>query len=678
MGVKFEISSVFKGIDKTSKIIQKIQKVGKIASTKMSGMWEKATGKTAGAFSWLKSKVSGAFSGINSTFQKSGSSLKKFLAIAGTFAGFAAFTAAGKAAINTGAEFGQTLAAASAKFGIFDKSSQDFKNIEKVARDVGATTEFTATEAAKGLDFLAMAGFNANQSIASLPLVVNLATAAGVDLATATDIASDSLGSLGKMSSDTGVLMKNLSDINDLYAKTTTTSNTTMQLMFETFKEAAPIATTAGAKMQELATLTGLLANAGIKGSVAGTTLKNMYVSLANAKSKALAILQKYNIKTKDSTGNFLSMTDILKQMEKGFIKMGTAEKTAALAEIFGRIPLAGVNVLLKEGAKGIDSYREKIDGMQGSSTKMANFMRDTTMGNFKTLGSVIESSGISLFKQLEPTINNVTTGLISFVATVDKFISNGQGLSDTLTLLLKIFAPALMALTFLKIVMGVKSLIIMVKSLIATAKLLNVVLAANPFIAIAMLLIFLVGIIIANWDFFGPYFEKLWLGMKNVAGIVADWIVEKFKLVKDAVMLYVSVIKLFYLQVFKWGSDLVAGILKGFLKLMSYIPGLGDKAAAALKKINDMQGKISDSRNEALMDVQEGVFNVKERVQGRDPDKLYTPARTQKEIYQSTEKEQVEISINDNTGKATIQGGEKSKRANFNFKRNATPAFNN
>jgi len=240
--------------------------------------------------------------------------------------------------VKTGMEFQSTLVAASAKFpeGI-KKGSDAFFKLEAAARKTGATTEFTAAQSAAGLDKLAMAGFNAEQAIVALPGVVDLATASQTDLATASDIATDTLGAFGLASKDATQLGKNLARVNDVMAKTTTTANTDMVMMFETIKQAGPVARAAGADIETFAALTGTMANAGIKASVAGTSLKNAFVNLSAPSKKAGTALDILKVKTKDSQGNMRDIIDVIEDIGKATAEMGTAERLQKLDAIFGK-----------------------------------------------------------------------------------------------------------------------------------------------------------------------------------------------------------------------------------------------------------------------------------------------------------------------------------------------------
>lgn len=375
MAKRFKVDVEFKGTDKVSGAMSKMQRSVSRFGSKSGRVIDK-----------MDRKVRQLSKGFNK------------LALVGA-AGFALLSAGALDVVKTGIQFEQSLVNAAAKFpGQIRQGTKAFQMLEDAAKKTGRTTEFTASQSAEALNFLAMAGFSAESAIAALPGVVDLATASQTDLATATDIATDSMGAFGLLTDDAAQAGKNLARINDVIAKTSTTANTNVEQLFEAIKDGAPIATTAGASLETFATLAGVMANAGIKGSRAGTTLKNIFVKLAAPTKEAGNLLQRMGVQTKDANGDLRDVVDIFEDLDKGLAGLGTAERSGVLEGIFGKIPLAGVNVLLKEGSQGLREYRSELEGASGASSQMAEMMRGTTLGSLKALGSAIEGVKIELF----------------------------------------------------------------------------------------------------------------------------------------------------------------------------------------------------------------------------------------------------------------------------------------
>jgi len=389
--------------------------------------------------------------------------------------------------ITTGADFEQTLVSAAAKFpGEIRKGTESFKRLEEAARKTGATTEFSASQAAQALNFLAMAGFDAESSVAALPGVVDLATAANVDLATATDVASDSLGAFGLMTKDASKLGMNLARVNDVIAKTTTSANTTVEALFETIKDGAPVATTAGASIETFAALAGELANSGIKGSKAGTTLKNMFLSLSAPGNGAAKILKRLGVQTKDANGDMRDIVDILGDLSGSLDGLGTADRSGVLEGIFGKIPIAGVNVLLASGSKRLNEYRKELEGASGASSKMASVMRDTLQGRLNSLSSAVEGVKISIFSMTEGPLSDTVDKMTEWVRVNEKLIATNVG--GFIASVMENLPEIVMWIE--RIGKGLAVFVafsVVLKTLIGILTLVNLVMAANPIVLIIL-----------------------------------------------------------------------------------------------------------------------------------------------------------------------------------------------
>jgi TP901 family phage tail tape measure protein len=376
--------------------------------------------------------------------------------------------------------------------------------LKKAARETGAATQFSAGQAASGLDFLAMAGFNATQAMAALPGVVNLATVANVDLSRATDIASDSLGAFGLMTEDTTQLQKNFTRVNDVMALTMSRTNTNMEDMFEAVKKGAPDFTKAGQSLESFNALLGVMANSGKKGSEAGTALRNIMLRLASPTKEAQKAINAIGIKTADASGNFRDIVDILADVEKGTKKMGEVQKTAALSTIFGARAVGSINILLTEGSGKIRSFRDELLNAGGASQKMADIMR-TSLGNrLKSMSSAAIEFGFKIFTAFEKrgagAIDKMTEAIRNFDP---QFLIDGLNLAiksvTSLFNIIKFFGPELLVITggFLaygvvmkglaigEAVIGFIKLFSVLKSTAAVMGILNAVMIANPIGAI-------------------------------------------------------------------------------------------------------------------------------------------------------------------------------------------------
>lgn len=490
MASKFSVEAVFKAIDRVTAPVNRMQN---------------AVGK-------FTRKMGRGLRSVNRQVDKLGKGLKKAAAI-----GTASLLLMGAAVTNvvaTGAEFEQTLVAAAAKFpeGI-RRGTEAFKVLEDVARKTGATTEFTAAQAASGLNFLAMAGFNAEQAVAALPGVVDLATAAAIDLGTASDIATDALGAFGLTTKDAVQQGKNLARVSDVLALTSIRTNTTIEALFEGIVKGAPAFTSAGQSMESFSALMGVMANSGIKGAEAGTILKNTVLRLGDPVSKAAKIMKGLGVRVADSEGNFRDILDIMGDFEKGLKGVGEVQRTAALNTVFGTRAVTGLSVQLKEGTSSIADYRKELEGAAGTSKTLAGVMRDTLQGRINSLTSATEGLKITLFKTKDSAIGGMVESLTSWVRTIDTTIGANReltvqlidGLGRAGKGILGIFG--LLVAKFLILKSVIVTMAVVTKTWTAALIGFKVALAAigllmriGPIGAI-LTLITLGGLLIANWD---------------------------------------------------------------------------------------------------------------------------------------------------------------------------------
>lgn len=435
------------------------------------------------------------------------------------------------------ASFDDAVISAAAKFSDINLATKEgqagFLRLKNTAREMGAATEFTATQSAQALDFLALAGFNAEQSIASLPGAIDLATAANADLARSTDIVSDSLGAFGLMTKDSVQLQKNLARANDVMAKTMTTSNTNIEDLFETIKKGAPVFTTAGQSVESFAALAGKMASAGVKGAESGTQLKNAMLRLAKPAKEAAMELDRLGIKVQDDEGNFRDVIDIIADFEKGLKDSGTQQRAASLATIFGQKTVTGFNILLKEGSKTLREYRKTLLDSSGATKEMADIMRTSLGKRFAAL----ESAAIELgFKFVDAFEKKGRGGLIRITEAIRNFDmtpvieatkSAFRMFSNLLSLLreywpeIKIIIAGFVAFKIaLGAVLAVASIIKFFTTLIGVIKILggawaalNVVILANPIVfVVAAVTALIAGLVLLQTKFkiFDTIHDKL------------------------------------------------------------------------------------------------------------------------------------------------------------------------
>jgi TP901 family phage tail tape measure protein len=405
MAGRFTVEAVFKAVDKMSAPVKRMS----------SGM-----GKfTRGAERGLK-RVDKQLGKLTAGAKKFGAGLVAGAAIVG--AAFANIT-------NAGADFGRAVGSAAAKFGPeVTRMSDTFKELKATAREVGATTQFTATQAAEGLNFLAKAGFSAQFSMASLAKIVDFATASEMEFAEAADIASDALGAFGLDSDDEAKKMKGLERVMDVMALTANKTNVSVTELFESVKKAGPIAATAGVDVETFSATMGVLASNGIKASEAGTAAKNITLALAGVGNKAATTFGKLGIKLADANGNMRDQFDVMDDLRGKLKTMGTLEKVNVLNAIFGKLSVSAASKLLDGTGKKVRALRKDLQAAGGSSKRMADFIRDDVRGSLDGLNSAIEGVKIAIFDMNEGPLKDAIDKMTLWVRTNEALIASGIG----------------------------------------------------------------------------------------------------------------------------------------------------------------------------------------------------------------------------------------------------------
>lgn len=314
--------------------------------------------------------------------------------------------------------FDDAITGATARFKDIGPEAKDFNEQMRILRDrarlAGATTEQTATQAAHALDFLARAGFTSAEAMGSLSSMINLATASGEDFATVADFSSDLLGAFFGQIDNTAEKISKLNRLNDVLIKTSNSANVTIESQFETMKIAAPIARKYGAELEEVAALTALLGNSGIKGTLAATALKNAYTRLVKPTKEVRAGLGALGLTQADlidKTGKMRKLTDVLSMITTRVDKLGLKGKAPELgifAQIFGLRATAGA-ATLADSIKGIRDFEAMLKKAAGTSELTAERMRKSLGNRLKTLQSAAVESG---FKFLEAFDKNIKGGI--------------------------------------------------------------------------------------------------------------------------------------------------------------------------------------------------------------------------------------------------------------------------
>lgn len=313
-------------------------------------------------------------------------------AIAGASTALAGFATA---SVKTGADFDAAMSQVAATMG---KSTDEIGNLRDFAQKMGSTTAFSATQAAEALNYMALAGYDADTSMQMLPNVLNLAAAGGMELATASDMVTDAQSALGLSLDETNVMV-------DQMAKTSSSTNTSVEQLGDAFLKIGATARNVKGGTAELSTVLGVLADNGIKGSEGGTHLRNMILSLQNPTDKGAAALDKLGVAVYDSDGNMRSMIDIIADLQTGMQGMSQESKDAMLTGIFNKTDLAAANALLGTTQERFSEVAGKIDDCKGAADDMAKTQLDNLSGDITLFESALEGAKIAVSDSLSPTL---------------------------------------------------------------------------------------------------------------------------------------------------------------------------------------------------------------------------------------------------------------------------------
>ena len=329
----------------------------------------------------------------------------------------------GQAALQVGMDFDASMSNVYGLMSSLNLSQTQMDALRDTAREMGATTKFSASEAADAMGYMALAGWDDAQVIAGIPGVLNLAAAANMDLAKASDIVTDTMTPFGMAADRAG-------EAADVFAYAQANSNTTVEALGEAMKYAAPTADAFGMTLQDTAAAMGVLANAGIKGSQGGTTLNAMLRDMKNnAKNGAIAI-GKTKVALTNADGSYRSYAAIIRDIDKATSSMTASQRDAALGAIFGDESLKGILATLKQGPDALDAMTEGMYACGGAAEDMAATMGDNLKGDLAILESGAQDMAIALSDWLMPAARGVVQGITDMIG---KFNALDDGTKNTI-----------------------------------------------------------------------------------------------------------------------------------------------------------------------------------------------------------------------------------------------------
>lgn len=426
----------------------------------------------------------------------------------------------GTAAVKTAADFDSAMSKVAAVSGA---TGSDLEALRDKAREMGEKTKFSASEAAEAMNYMAMAGWKTEDMLSGIEGVMNLAAASGEDLATTSDIVTDALTAFGLTAKDSGHFA-------DILAAASSNANTNVSMMGETFKYCAPIAGALGFSAEDTAEAIGLMANAGIKGSQAGTSLRTIMNNLSGEVKICGSSIGEVTVATTNADGSMRDLSDILADCRTAFSGLSESEKAAAAESLVGKNAMSGFLALMNAGEADINKLSSAIDNCDGSAASMAETMNDNLAGQLQILKSQLEELAISFGELLMPAIRTIVGWIQKFVDWLSSMDEGTRKVIVTIALVAAAIGPILIIVG--KVISAVGTIMTLVPKLagvINAAKgvfaAFNAVCAANPYVLIIAAIVALVAAFIYLWnncEEFRQFWIDLWESIKEIA--IAVW----------------------------------------------------------------------------------------------------------------------------------------------------------
>lgn len=542
----------------------------------------------------LTSSFRSAFSQANQEMSNLLNASKKMTSMGGnlTMGVTAPIAGMGAMAVKTFASFDDSMRNVQAVSGA---TGAEFQQLTQLAKDLGASTAWSASQSADAMGYLALAGWDTNQIMAATPGLLDLASAASMDLAGAADIVSDVMSAFGMSAEEAGKAA-------DMFAATSSKANTDVPQLGEALKYVGSAANAAGMDLAQTNAVLGVLADSGIKGSMAGTTMVSMLNDLKNKSKDGAVAIGTTSVALYDQAGNMRDLGTIMGDVEKATAGMTTKQRDAALGAIFGTEAMKGANIMLSTGSKRYKELEEAIRNSDGTAKHMAETMEGGIGGSIRSLMSAIESLAISFGETLAPYVKAAADVIANFARGISSLPNHVRLVIVTFALLLAAIGPTLIVMGLLisntitviaafkaaratVISLNIATRIFNATQVIATTlmniqraamygyifagggvkgvimgisaalRAMNLAFLANPYMIVAA------GLALVAFAFY-----KAWTRSETFRNIVTN----SFEGAKSAVMVFVQ-----YLQ--NLGSDMWAGFVNS-------VSGIGDLLGAALE----------------------------------------------------------------------------------------------
>ena len=550
-----------------------------------------------------------------------------------------------KGAISVGMDFESGMSQVAATMGMTTQEiaggSEAYTKLENAAKEAGNTTQFSATQAAEALNYMALAGYDADKAVETLPTVLNLAAAGGMDLATASDMVTDSMSALGDKAGTTESFV-------DKMAKTSQKSNTSVQQLGEALLSVGGTAKSLAGGVTEANTVLGIFADSGTKGAEGGTALRNVILSLTAPTDTAKKKMQELGLEVFDANGNMRPLNETFQDLNGILGNMTQGEQTEVLNTIFNKVDLKNVNALLANSGERFNELSGYIENSTGAAEQMAATMNDNLQGKITILKSGLEGLGIAAYEKFETPLKNAVTNITNVIGDLQTDLTSGElsgaldkvatgfgnlvekaseiivavlpkileGLGwiadhgDTIASLLAAIGAGFAVFKVASIINGVvtaiQGLTAAEVALNAIQKLVNITMAANPMMLIitlvATLVAAIVGFVATNEDARAAVVNA-WNIVKDTVGKVVGEIAKFFtETIPNALSKVVDFVKDNWQDILLFLANPFAGAAKLLYEHCETFRNIVDNIASFFR---ELPGKIWDAIVSAITNVQ-------------------------------------------------------------------------
>ena len=411
-------------------------------------------------------------------------------------------------AVKTTADFDSQMSKVSA---ISGATGDDLQDLRDKAREMGSKTKFSASEAAEAMNYMAMAGWKTDNMLDGIEGIMNLAAASGEELATTSDIVTDALTAFGLTAADSGHFA-------DVLAAASSNANTNVGMMGETFKYAAPVAGALGFSVEDTAQAIGLMANAGIKSTQAGTSLRSIMNALAGEVKFCGDKLGEVEIQTTNADGSMRDLNDILADCRGAFSQLSESEQASAAQSLVGKNAMSGFLALMNAAPSDIEKLQGAIETCDGTSLRMAETMQDNLDGQLTILKSQLQELAISFGEILMPAIRTIVSKIQQLADKFNGLSTEHKELITKIALVVAAVAPALIVIgkvisTVGTILTVIPKIVNAIKTVVVGIKALFSLLLANPIVLVITAIVALVAGFVYLWNNCEA-FRQFWIGL--------------------------------------------------------------------------------------------------------------------------------------------------------------------